>query len=74
MYEPSPEYLDKIRKIFEKRYKRKLTETEVKVIAFRLLNLGRVIQNFYHKKKEKYEDKYDIWFEEFIESTKSTNK
>lgn len=68
MSEPSQNYLDKIRLIFEKKYKRKLTETEVKIIAFRLLNFGRVVQNFYHKKKQLYGDKYDIWFKENIES------
>jgi len=74
MSEPSQNYLDKIRIIFEKRYKRELTEIEVKIIAYRLLNFGRVIQNFYQKKKLKYGNKYDIWFEEFIDSAESIDK
>lgn len=72
MSEPSQNYLDKIRSIFEKKYKRKLSETEVKIIAFRLMNFGRVIQNFYHKKKQQYGDKYDTWFKENIESIENT--
>lgn len=68
MGELSSSYLEKVRIIFEKRYKRKLTEMEVKTIAFRLMNFGRVVQNFYHKKKQQYGDKYDIWFKENIES------
>lgn len=74
MSEPSQDYLDKIRITFEKKYKRKLTETEVKIIAFLVLNFGKVIQNFYQKKKLKYGDKYDIWFEEFIDSAESIDK
>lgn len=71
MNEPSKSYLELIKRIFEKRYKRELTETEVKIIAFRLLNFGKVVQNFYHKKKQQYGDKYDIWFNENIESVES---
>lgn len=71
MSELSQNYLDKIRFIFEKKYKRKLTETEVKIIAFRLMNFGRVAQNFYQKKKQLYGDKYDIWFKENIESVEN---
>lgn len=57
---PSQNYLESVRKVFEKKYKRILTETEVKIIAFRLINFGKVIMNFYHKKKQQYYDKYDI--------------
>jgi len=74
MSEPSQEYLDKIRVMFEKCYKRKLTETEVKIIAYRLLNFGRVIQNFYSKKKKQYGDKYDLWLKDFIESSENNNR
>lgn len=74
MYEPSQNYLSLIRKIFEKRYKRKLTETEVKIIAFRLMNFGRVMQNFYHKKKEQYGNKYDMWLKDFIRSEENIDK
>ncbi|MDD3661653.1 MAG: hypothetical protein PHG63_01175 [Candidatus Dojkabacteria bacterium] len=74
MTDISEAYLSSVRRIFEKRYKRKLTETEVKLIAFRLLNFGRVIQNFYHKKKEQYGDKYDIWLKDFIKSEENTDK
>ena len=61
----SQEYLDVVRKVFEKRYSRSLTNDEVELFAERLLNFGKVIQNFYKRKKEKYGDKYDVWFEEF---------
>ncbi|MBN1916056.1 hypothetical protein JW796_03655 [Candidatus Dojkabacteria bacterium] len=70
----SQKYLSLICGIFEKRYKRKLTETEAKTIAYRLLNFGRVIQNFYSKKKEQYGDKYDLWLEDFIESSESSDR
>lgn len=74
MSEPSQDYLSLIRKIFEKLYKRKLTETEVKIIAYRLMNFGRVIQNFYSKKKEQYGDKYDLWLKDFIRSEENIDK
>lgn len=74
MYEPSQDYFNLIRKIFEKRYKRRLSETEVKVIVFRILNFGRVIQNFYHKKKQQYGEKYDFWLKDFIRSEENTDK
>ena len=67
----SQEYLDLVRKIFEKRYKRSLTNDEVELFADRLVNFGPVIQNFYKRKKEKYGDKYEVWFEEFSEKTKA---
>lgn len=67
----SQEYLDLIRKIFEKRYKRLLTDEDVELFADRLVNFGTVIQNFYKRKKEKYGDKYEVWFEEFSEQAKA---
>ena len=67
----SQEYLDLVRKIFEKRYKRSLTNDEVELFADRLVNFGPVIQNFYKRKKEKYGDKYAVWFEEFSEQAKA---
>ena len=67
----SHDYLDLIRKIFEKRYNRPLSNEEVELIAERLTNFGTVIQNFYKRKKEKYGDKYKIWFEEFSERAKT---
>lgn len=66
----SQEYLDLIRKIFEKRYNRVLTIDEVELFAQRLTNFGKVIQNFYKRKKEKYGDKYQVWFEEFSEQAR----
>ncbi|HQG57508.1 MAG TPA: hypothetical protein PLX79_00845 [Candidatus Dojkabacteria bacterium] len=66
----SDEYIGLIRKIFEKRYNRSLTNEEVELFAQRLTNFGIVIQNFYKRKKEKYGDKYEVWFEEFSEKTK----
>jgi len=51
--------------IFDKRYNRPLPNEEVELIAERLTNFGTVIQNFYKRKKEKYGDKYEVWFEEF---------
>ena len=67
----SHEYLDLIRIIFEKRYNRSLTNEEVELFAQRLTNFGIVIQNFYKRKKEKYGDKYEVWFEEFSEQAKA---
>ena len=67
----SQEYLDVVRKVFEKRYSRSLTNDEVELFAERLLNFGKVIQNFYKRKKEKYGDKYEVWFEEFSEHAKT---
>lgn len=67
----SQEYLDLVRKIFEKRYKRLLTVEEVELFADRIVNFGTVIQNFYKRKKEKYGDKYEVWFEEFLEQGKA---
>ncbi len=67
----SQEYLDLIRKVFEKRYKRTLTNSEVQLFADRLTNFGQVIQNFYKRKKEKYGDKYEVWFEDFSEQAKA---
>jgi len=69
----SQEYLDLVRKIFEKRYSRVLTDEEVNVIADRLVNFGRVFQNFYKKKNEAYGDKYELWYKEFSESAKNTD-
>ena len=66
----SQEYLDLIRKIFEKRYNRVLTIDEVELFVQRLTNFGKVIQKFYKRKKEKYGDKYQVWFEEFSEQAK----
>jgi len=57
--------------IFDKRYNRPLPNEEVEPIAERLTNFGKVIQNFYKRKKEKYGDKYEVWFEEFSEKTKA---
>jgi len=70
----SQEYLDTVRKVFEKRYNRSLTNDEVELFAERLLNFGKVIQNFYKRKKEKYGDKYEVWFEEFSEKTKEEER
>ncbi len=70
MFKHSQEYLDKVRAIFEKRYKRKLTDEEVEIIANRLMNFGTVIENFFKKKKTAYGDKYDLWYKDFIESAK----
>lgn len=67
----SQEYLDLVREVFGKRYKRVLTDDEVERFAERLLNFGKVIQNFYKRKKEKYGDKYEVWFEEFSEQAKA---
>jgi len=67
----SDEYIGLIRKIFEKRYNRSLTNEEVELFAQRLTNFGIVIQNFYKRKKEKYRDKYEVWFEEFSEQAKA---
>lgn len=47
----SQEYLNIIRKVFEKRYKRLLTQEEVELFADRIVNFGTVIQNFYKRKK-----------------------
>ena len=66
----SDEYIGLIRKIFEKRYNRSLTNEEVELFAQRLTNFGIVIQNFYKRKKEKYGDKYEVWFEEFSQQAK----
>ncbi len=66
----SQEYLGVVRKVFEKKYNRSLTIDEVELFAERLLNFGKVIQNFYKRKKEKYGDKYEVWFEEFSEQAK----
>lgn len=66
----SQEYLDVVRKVFEKKYNRSLTNEEVALFAERLLNFGKVIQNFYKRKKEKYGDKYEVWYEEFSEQAK----
>jgi len=70
----SQEYLDLVRKIFEKRYKRLLTDEEVELFSDRLVNFGTAIQNFYKRKKEKYGDKYKIWFEEFSEQAKAEER
>lgn len=67
----SQEYLDLVRRVFEKKYNRPLTSNEVELFAERLLNFGKVIQNFYKRKKEKYGDKYEVWFEEFSEQAKA---
>lgn len=67
----SQEYLDVVRKVFEKKYNRSLTIDEVELFAERLLNFGKVIQNFFKRKKEKYGDKYEVWFEEFSEQAKA---
>lgn len=67
----SQEYFDLVRKVFEKKYSRTLTNDEVELFAERLLNFGKVIQNFYKRKKEKYGDKYEVWFEEFSEQAKA---
>jgi len=66
----SHEYLDLILMIFDKRYNRPLPNEEVELIAERLTNFGKVIQNFYKRKKEKYGDKYEVWFEEFSRQAK----
>ena len=66
----SQEYLDLVRNIFEKRYKRLLTDEEVELFSDRLVNFGTAIQNFYKRKKEKYGDKYEVWFEEFSQQAK----
>ena len=67
----SQEYLDSVRKLFEKRYKRKLTQEEVELFAERLTNFGKVCENFYKKKKDAYGDKYKLWHKDFIERVKS---
>ncbi len=63
----SQKYLNVVRKVFEKKYNRSLTNDEVALFAERLLNFGKVIQNFYKRKK----DKYEVWFEEFSEQAKA---
>jgi len=70
----SQEYLDMIRSVFEKRYKRKLTNKEVEIIAQRLINFGKVCENFYKKKKEAYGDKYQLWYKDFVKDTSLDNK
>lgn len=71
MFQFSQEYLDLVRKIFEKRYKRKLTEEEVQLFAERLTNFGKVIKNFYKKKNEAYGDKYELWYKDFVASIRN---
>jgi hypothetical protein len=66
IYNLSQEYLNQIRKVFEPRYKRKLTDEEVEKIDWALINFGKVVKEFYQKKKELYGDKYEIWLKENI--------
>ncbi|MFH1543257.1 MAG: hypothetical protein ABIE03_01860 [Patescibacteria group bacterium] len=47
------EFLRQIRKVFEPRYKRKLTEEKVEIIATNLTNYAKVCHNAYSKMQGK---------------------
>lgn len=59
-------YLSYLRYIFEPRYGRKLSQKEVENIANNLFAFGKVIEEFYRKKKKIHGKNFDKWVKENI--------
>ncbi|MBD3362147.1 hypothetical protein GF362_00325 [Candidatus Dojkabacteria bacterium] len=59
-------YLGYLRHIFEPRYGRNLSDKEVSTIADNLIAFGKVIEEFYRKKKKIHGKHFDKWVKENI--------
>lgn len=59
-------YLGYLRYIFEPRYGRKLSDKEAEKIADNLIAFGKVIEEFYRKKKKIHGKNFDKWVQKNI--------
>ncbi|QQR93621.1 hypothetical protein IPJ91_00500 [bacterium] len=60
MIQVSEYYLELVRTIFQKYYKKPLTQEQIEQLAENILAFSKVIMEFYLKKQELYGDKYEI--------------